>query len=309
MGADDRRELWIACEGGGTKTRVLLGTPSGEVLARETGGTASSLYVRGPAFARSTRPMVGRLRKAAGRAGGVVTVVGLAAPMNVEAAEALFREVFGGVELVRAGEGDLALAQYGLRCGVSLVAGTGACCRCLDERGRQVTVGGFGPQFGDEGSGYWIGREGIAAVFREGDGRGEVTALTARARAHFGIDNIWEILRRADACGHVPGPVVASLAGAVAEAARAGDGVSRRILSRAGAHLGRLVLGSAGQSRLRARPIPVVPTGGVFGAGHLVLTPLKRILSRSGTAFEVMPPVLEPAQGLFNIIAMRRSGR
>ena len=303
------KEFWLAYEGGGSKTRILLGDTAGTIVGREVGGSASQLYVNATAYARATRPMLIRLRKRATEAGGRVTTVGLAAPMNLTAVEGILRDVFGEVRLVKAGEGELALAHYGLRYGVSLVAGTGASCRCVDERGRQVSVGGFGPQFGDEGSGYWIGRQGVSATFREGDGRGEKTSLTGRVRAHFRIQEPWEILGFVDSGGHVAGPLVASFATEVVAAAREGDPVARRILARAGRHLGRLVLAAVGRSKIRHRPIPLVPTGGVFGAGHFVLTPLKRILGGSHGQFEVLPPVLEPAQGLFQIIAMRGKER
>ena len=42
---------------------------------------------------------------------------------------------------------------------------------------------------GDEGSGYWIGRESLAAVMRASDGRGPETRLTAEILAHFNVDD------------------------------------------------------------------------------------------------------------------------
>ncbi len=304
-GAQEKKEFWLAYEGGGSKTRILLGDTSGQVLGRELGGGASQLYVTTESYVRTTRPMLLRLKKQAAVLGGSVTTVGLAAPMHFEAVQAMLSEVFDDVEIVHTGEGELGLAQYDLCHGATLIAGTGASCYCLDERGHEVVVGGFGPQFGDEGSGYWIGREGISAVFCVADARGEVTLLQDMARTHYRVDKIQEMLNLVDSGGHVSGPAVASFTPHVVDAAREGDGVARHILARAGGHLGRLVLDAAGLSKMRCRPIPVVPTGGVFGAGGLILTPMKRVLKRSGIAFDVFPPVLEPAQGLFNIIASR----
>ena len=43
--------------------------------------------------------------------------------------------------------------------------------------GAWIETGGFGPQFDDLGSGYWIGREGIAAVLRAEHGGGPATRL------------------------------------------------------------------------------------------------------------------------------------
>ena len=47
-------------------------------------------------------------------------------------------------------------------------------------RGEAARAGGWGHMIGDEGSGYWIGREALAAVMRASDGRGPATRLTAR---------------------------------------------------------------------------------------------------------------------------------
>jgi N-acetylglucosamine kinase-like BadF-type ATPase len=43
--------------------------------------------------------------------------------------------------------------------GVLLIAGTGSIAYAKDSRGRVARAGGLGPEKGDEGSGYWIGRE------------------------------------------------------------------------------------------------------------------------------------------------------
>ena len=48
---------------------------------------------------------------------------------------------------------------------------------------------------GDEGSGYWIGREALAAVMRARDGRGPETQLTAAMLAHFQVDDVSRLPR------------------------------------------------------------------------------------------------------------------
>ena len=42
---------------------------------------------------------------------------------------------------------------------------------------------------GDEGSGYWIGREALTAVMRAADGRGPDTGLTGEILSHFNVDD------------------------------------------------------------------------------------------------------------------------
>ncbi|HET8928295.1 MAG TPA: BadF/BadG/BcrA/BcrD ATPase family protein [Microbacterium sp.] len=87
--------------------------------------------------------------------------------------------------------------------GVSLTAGTGVACTGWMP-GRPVTVvDGGGYLLGDEGGGFWIGREGLRAALRAHDGRGPATALTAAAEQRFGTlaglpDRLHEDSRPAD---------------------------------------------------------------------------------------------------------------
>ena len=70
--------------------------------------------------------------------------------------------------------------------GVSLVAGTGVACLAVPELGLPRIVGGHGYLIGDEGGGFWIGREGLRAALRAREGRGPGTTLTSVAEARFG---------------------------------------------------------------------------------------------------------------------------
>lgn len=302
-------ELWLAFEGGGTRTRILLADPSGTVHAREDAGSASPLYVAPADYAREVRPLLKRLERRARALGGQVTAAGLGGPMNAALVQAMVQSVFGPIEVVCSGEAEIAHALYGLTYGASLVAGTGASCRCVDEQGQGVSCGGGGPQFDDVGSAYWIGRAGIAAAMRSLDGRDSKSALEDAVCRQFGVERPWDILRMVDLNGHVPAPRVAAFARSVSETADGGDVSAGRILNEAGRALGKLVLATVRKSSLRIRPIPLVLTGGVFNAGRWVLGPLRRVLSASDTAFKVYPPVPDPTAGLINIIAAQRNGR
>jgi glucosamine kinase len=70
--------------------------------------------------------------------------------------------------------------------GISLVAGTGVACLAVPEEGPPRMVGGHGYLLGDEGGGFWIGREGLRAVLRAHEGRGPDTALRPLAEGRFG---------------------------------------------------------------------------------------------------------------------------
>lgn len=303
------KELWLAIEGGGSKTRLVLADTAGSVLARQVGGASSRLYLQErdyKAYASRMRALLGNIKNAANAVSGRVTVVGLAAPMVPELVTELVRETLGEVEFIFSSEGAVALACHDLSWGVSMVAGTGATCVAVNEQGEDAICGGFGPQFGDEGSGYWIGREAIAAAMREKDGRGPKTALTHALCAFYDISHIMEIYKYRGPGGHVAGPKVASCVPVVFETARTGDPVARTVCRRAGHALGHTIVATVNRAQLGRQPVPVVFTGGVFNGGPLILTPPKRVLRRSGIEFQIFPVVTEPGEGILKVILKHR---
>ncbi|PYR25690.1 MAG: hypothetical protein DMF92_20095 [Acidobacteria bacterium] len=65
--------------------------------------------------------------------------------------------------------------------GIVVIAGTGSIVYGRNTNFDAARAGGWGHIIGDEGSGYWIGREALAAIMRAADGRGPATK-----RGHVG---------------------------------------------------------------------------------------------------------------------------
>lgn len=123
--------------------------------------------------------------------------------------------------------------------GVVLVAGTGSIAVGEGADGKVARAGGFGYLVGDEGGGFAIGRQGLEAAIKFGEGRGEVTSLLDRMRSVFGIHALSDIIPAIYQADH-PVRTVASFAPMVlAEAAV--DTVAGRIVQRAAKELGALV--------------------------------------------------------------------
>src|SRR5437899_10975120 len=60
------------------------------------------------------------------------------------------------------------LGALGKRPGVLLLSGTGSIVAGRTPRGRWARAGGLGPVLGDEGSGFWLGREWLRTRVRDG---------------------------------------------------------------------------------------------------------------------------------------------
>jgi N-acetylglucosamine kinase-like BadF-type ATPase len=160
--------------------------------------------------------------------------------------------------------------------GVSVTAGTGVACLAMPPAGAPRIIGGHGYLLGDEGGGYWVGREGLRAVLRAADGRGAATALTEPAARRFdGLhdlgDRLHSIKRPVDA--------IARFATDVLEAAEAGDPVAAGIVDEAAADLAELAragVASAGA----VGPVPVALGGRTLVEGGPLRRHLEAYLAR-----------------------------
>ncbi|MDT8341451.1 MAG: BadF/BadG/BcrA/BcrD ATPase family protein, partial [Longimicrobiales bacterium] len=198
--------------------------------------------------------------------------------------------------------------------GILLLAGTGSVAWGRSRAGTVARVGGWGPQLGDEGSGFALGMAALGAVLRAEDGRGPATALRAAVLAHAGVDDPAALPAWAAAAGRAR---VAALAPAVVEAQRTGDGVAGALVEGAVAALSahatalreRLAGGAGGRApgpgpAHTAPPAPPVAlAGGLLGPGRPLRAPVRRALAERG--FRVQEPPVCPERGA---AALARAG-
>lgn len=147
--------------------------------------------------------------------------------------------------------------------GIVLIVGTGSIAVGKADKNKIVRCGGWGIELDDEGSGAWIGREGLTAVVRSLDGRGQSTTLT---------DFIADINPSIDIAQ--PRTIVKAyaerafeyqmLSPSVMRCAEAGDVVCMDIVKRAGDHLLEHLF--ALHSNYKISPIPVALMGGIIDA-------------------------------------------
>lgn len=112
-----------------------------------------------------------------------------------------------------------------------LIAGTGSVAYGRNAAGASARVGGWGHLIDDEGSGYAIGRDALAAAVRTGDGRMNAGALRQAVLARIGGADTGSILDYVYYSGRDKS-AVAAIASCVLDCAREGDAASRAILER-----------------------------------------------------------------------------
>jgi N-acetylglucosamine kinase-like BadF-type ATPase len=145
---------------------------------------------------------------------------------------------FAAGELILCGDEEIALdaAFQGGR-GVLALAGTGNNVIGRTADGRRASAGGWGPVLGDEGSGHWIGLEGVRAIFRAIDQRRSTTLENAVLQA-WSLESLKHLIQRGNSTDLRD---FATLAPLVVDCAANGDVVASEVLRRAGQELGRLV--------------------------------------------------------------------
>ena len=190
------------------------------------------------------------------------------------------------------------------RPGVVIIAGTGSIAMGVNAEGHQARSGGWGPTFGDEGSGYDIARRALRAIASSFDGRSRPTVLSERFCRRLGIASTADlpgVIYNSDS-----EPVeIASLAELVAEAAREGDEVACEILREAGRELGALAASVIGRLGMQSNEFRVACVGSVFNSGEIVQESLRQTILALAAGAEVGPPLFSPTIGAVKLAQER----
>ena len=257
--ARDPLRRYLGVDGGGSKTAFVLVDDTGAVLGA---------HQEGPAYYLQTgmdemRAMLARgIRATLGQAGltpAAVDYAFLGLPAYGEDSRLLATLDAAAAPTLPPGRfqcGNDALCGWagalGGEDGINVVAGTGSMAYG-EYDGRRARAGGWGELFSDEGSGYWVAREGLQLFSRMSDGRAARGALHARLREHFGLTADLDLCAAIYGSGRGERSDVAALAGLIAQAAQAGDAQARALFARAVDEL--VLMVDAVHAQLQIRPV------------------------------------------------------
>lgn len=295
--------VFLGVDGGGTKTAFVLVDDSGVVLAcaeqpsayylehgRErvaevlAAGTAAvcgdaGVGSDGIAFAFFALPSYGEIS-------------GDAAFLDEAPAAVLgHRRYRSGNDMVAGWAGSLGGAD-----GINVIAGTGS-MTYGERKGRSNRVGGWGEQFGDEGSGYWIGLRALNAFTRMSDGRTPRGPLHRLLRESAGVASDLDMIDVVFTRWRKGRSEIAALAPLVVRAADEGDAVAERILADAAAELADLVEATRANLGYAAdETVPVSYSGGVFSVPR-VRDGFAAALRDRSPDYDLRAPLLGPTVG------------
>jgi len=180
--------------------------------------------------------------------------------------------------------------------GIAINAGTGSIVYGRNAQFEAARAGGWGHMIGDEGRGYWIGRESLAAVMRAFDGRGPETQLAGDILSHFNVDDesrLPPIVYDRE----LPRVSVAALGPIAQRAAEQGDAVALRILERAAEELVLAARSVATRLEMRGDTFTFYLAGGVFRVVPWLVDELQRRLMEVAPRAQVQTLDEEPALG------------
>jgi N-acetylglucosamine kinase-like BadF-type ATPase len=296
--------IYLGIDGGGSKTAFLLIDESGRVLASHAEGPAYYLEIGLPALqAMLARGIRATLEQAALTPSHLTfSFLGLPAygedsrllaALDSTASPPLLPNRYRcGNDATCAWAGALACQD-----GINLVAGTGSIAYGEFD-GRSARAGGWGELFSDEGSSYWIAREGLSLFSRMSDGRAARGPLYQILRSYFGLQHDLDLCAAIYDPNQIQRSRLAALAPLIAQAAASGDVQTSALFAHAADELVSIV--DAVHQHLQIPPqttVSISYSGGMFQQPELLLARVRGRLESHGARYRLLAPRLPPVAG------------
>lgn len=258
---------FIGIDGGGTSTKFALVDADLNLIGRAERSGANpnvvGLEAARSALADGVRAMLDAANVPLSAVRGIgAGLAGLDRPADHARFSALFAELFPGVPAVLDNDAIPVLyAASGRAFGIVTISGTGMIALGVNEHGERARCGGWG-HYADRGSGYFVAREALHALFSAYD-RGEESALSTAILAKLGLSAVSELIEWLYAPERRINDV-AALAADVVRLAESGDLCATRILCDAAQALADAVATVATRLNFGDQAFPVVLAGSLF---------------------------------------------
>ena len=294
-------DILIGVDGGGSKTKVLVADETGWELAEAVGGRSAM----GPGRADESAGVIAALvRQAISEAGAeairprvlAAGVAGVGRDIERRALTAALEDLDLADEVIVVGDGDIALSDaFGQGAGIVLISGTGSIAHGRSPNRVTARCGGWGPTFGDEGSGAWIGRKALAIVASAADGREPATALTGAVLTAAQVNEATDLIPWGIAATPKE---LAALAPVVFNCASSGDVRANALVGLAVEelvlHVRALAISLFGDDRAA---VPLALTGGLLQKGSLLRKRLEQRLKSAVPGAVIRATEIVPARG------------
>ena len=232
-------KFFAGIDGGGSKTAAVVVDATGNVLGRGTAGPSNYQSIGLEKALVSVRGSLEAAVKAAGLeaaerpAGLVIGLAGNDRPEDNQVWSAAIEPLNLADQLELTVDVDLILYALPHSQGLGVISGTGSNSIGRDGRGHRAQSSGWGYFFGDEGSGFWLGREVLSAVSRAADGRGPQTQLLPLILQEWKLSQASDIIGAVYGHKQIDNSKIAKLAELVFKAEAAGDDHAKMLVKTA----------------------------------------------------------------------------
>nr|WP_311379617.1 BadF/BadG/BcrA/BcrD ATPase family protein [Arthrobacter sp. ISL-48] len=295
----------IGLDIGGTKTHGVR-FEDGIAVADDSAGSSN---VQNVSREEAAAHLAGLFARIAPIGGGSVAQVyagsgGIDTEDDAAALAALIEPHVPGARITVVHDSRLLLAAGRASTGVAVIAGTGSAAWGRNAAGEEARAGGWGYLLGDEGSGYWLGREAVRYSLRRMNQGLPVDQLTAALLESCGVNDPNRLIALFHSAG-TGRRFWAQQARHVVEAAAAGHAASQELLDRAGSDLAGL---AAQALRKLGTDGPVILGGGLGMNVPALQDAFRNHLAASGIT-DVRVLDQEPVFGVLQLVAEQDPAR
>lgn len=274
---NDRKNKFplIAIDGGGTKTYAVITDKVGKVLIAKKAGS-SNYQVAGKQLT------IENIKNAINQAvynlqtnetptftTGIFALAGIDTEKDREIAQDIVKQAIKESRaqidntIVENDALSVLLGATNQHPGAILIAGTGSIAFAHDGKGNFVRAGGWGHKLGDEGAGFWIGKEALRAILKSFDGRNPETILMGMVLNHYGLENHEQLYNWVYG-DRFSVHNIGEIATMVDTAFKKGDIVSKNILDRAVDELFHLISAVVKRANILDKSFKLIMLGGVL---------------------------------------------
>jgi N-acetylglucosamine kinase-like BadF-type ATPase len=301
----------LGIDGGATKTKAVIASLEGKILAESISGASSFKSVGKTKAAENLNQAIFTAAEKLGMGDISFKSAGFGfAGLNVDEDFKVYKGIVFNEKLkVRINQEKVFICndtRIGLEAGSSaknkiiIIAGTGSNCFGINETGQQAGCTGWDYILADEGSGYEVSVKALRAVMRAYDGRGEKTILSQAVLDDLGIDNEEDIV------GWTYGEAFSKerlgrFARIVCDCAGRGDVISQEILEDEASESILSVSTVVNKLELEDSRFDLVFVGGLFKCKKYFKNIMMSSLEKKFKGVSFKPLVAEPVQGAIRL--------
>ena len=296
---------YVAADGGGSKLQAILYDENLRIIRHSRTSGVNIRFKPVDIVRANVENMIKDLLQGNGEVPPITEIE--AADLCIVGARDIVKEALSRFATVREiywhGEPVVALAAAMKTSGAVALSGTGSDAFVVRDGKSLISIGGWGPLLGDEGSGYEIGLKTIKAAIYSLDGRGPKSALYDLVMEKWTLSSLWDII------AHLAGNPevrheVASAAALCARAAAEGDSVALGIYEHAAMELS-LQVRTAIEARRDDWNGSLVIVGGAWkGCAHMFEV-FKHQIELAYPMATIEKPLFEPVAGCVVLRCLR----